>query len=67
MVVLDGLPTLKGLSQSFEFKTDVPIIIYSTEDSLQEQYLAAGAVRYVEKCPGSHSAICAVLGQLLGK
>jgi len=65
METLDGLPTLKRLPQSF--KADVPIIIYSTEDSLQEQYLAAGAVQYVEKRPGSHRAICAVLGQLLGK
>ena len=63
MATLDGLPTLERLPE--RFKTEVPIVLYSTEDSLQERYLAAGATCYVEKRPGSHKTILEVLTRLL--
>jgi CheY-like chemotaxis protein len=63
MEKLDGLPTLHRLPD--KFKAAVPIIVYSTEDSLKEQYLAAGAAVYMEKKPGSHKSVVAQLEELL--
>ena len=63
METLDGLPTLEMLPWSF--KKAVPIIMYSTEDSLQEKYISAGAACYLEKRPGSHNSIVATLKELL--
>ena len=63
MEFLNGLPTLQRLPE--EFKSQVPITMYSTEDSLQADYLSAGAVGYVEKRPGSHVAVIARLKELI--
>lgn len=64
MVTLDGLPTLERLPAAF--KKQVPIIMYSTEDGVQDRCVAAGAVQYLEKRPGSHQAIVQVLKTLIG-
>ena len=63
MEILNGLPTLQHLP--CEFKHKVPITMYSTEDSLRQAYLDAGAVDYVEKRPGSHCTIVNHIKELL--
>ena len=63
METLDGLPALQLLPSAF--KDQVPITMYSTEDSKLEQYLAAGAVGYMEKKPGSHKRLVARVGELV--
>ena len=62
MVTLNGLETLKQLPCAF--KKHVPIIMYSTEDSLLEDYMKHGAVGYMEKKPGSHKNIVERLKEL---
>ena len=63
MEILNGLATLRQLPS--DFKQKVPITMYSTEDSLRQAYLDAGAVGYIEKRPGSHSAIVTRMKELL--
>ena len=63
MEILNGLPTLQRLP--IEFTEKVPITMYSTEDSLQEAYLDAGAVGYLAKRTGSHTAVVDRLKKVL--
>merc|ERR1711865_610512 len=60
---LNGLPALEQVR--CEFKQAVPIVIYSTEDGLVENYLAAGAVTYMEKKAGSHKHLVARLHEIV--